>query len=73
LEGADLTNADVRRADLSGASLCRATLAGVDLQTVALEGGDLTDATGINISLLALSERTGVRLIGGPFATRRSE
>jgi uncharacterized protein YjbI with pentapeptide repeats len=71
LEGADLTNADVRRADLSGASLCRATLTGVALHTAAVEGADLTDAIGIKIPLLALSERTGVRLAGGPFAGGR--
>jgi uncharacterized protein YjbI with pentapeptide repeats len=73
LEGADLTNADVRRADLSGASLCRATLTGVELHTAALEGADLTNAIGITMPLLALSARTGVRLAGSPFATGRSD
>jgi hypothetical protein len=45
----------------------------VELQTAALEGADLTDATGIKMPLLALSERTGVRVAGGPFATGRSD
>jgi uncharacterized protein YjbI with pentapeptide repeats len=73
LDGADLTNVDVRRADLSGASLCRTPLTGVELQTAALDGADLSDAIGIQVPLLALSERTGMRLAGGPFATGRSD
>jgi uncharacterized protein YjbI with pentapeptide repeats len=70
LAGADLTNADVRNADLTGASLCRANLSGLDLRTAILDGTDLTEVTGINVSLLAVTNRSGLTIEGDPFGRR---
>ena len=67
LAGADLTNADVRNADLTGASLRGANLSGVDLRTAVLGGTDLTEVTGINVPLLAVTNRSGVTIDGDPF------
>jgi uncharacterized protein YjbI with pentapeptide repeats len=67
LVGADLTNADVRRTNLSGALLNGAILSGVVLDTAVLDGADVAGATGIEAPLMALTERCGFQIGGGPF------
>jgi len=67
LGGVDLTNADVRRANLRGASLSGAVLTGVDLRAAELDGADMAGVTGVNMSLLDLAARNGIRFGNAPY------